>query len=215
MSASVMLSGLNLRTVFAFGVATAACSGKSNAMAESSAAVAPTTTLTATPVAVDSSLASMSRMTDSVGKQPKAVAGDTTLMAVLERGPCHGRCPVYRVSVYGSGRVIFVGKQWVDSMGTRTHMVKPAAVRGLINAIGATPFSSVDTAFTMGSKSCGQYVPDLPLATLSAKVDGAMRRVYRDSGCDKAPRFLRALEAKVDTVARTAVWTTYSKVGAK
>lgn len=122
---------------------------------------------------------------------------------------------MYRVSVYGNGRVTFVGKQFVDSMGTRTHLVAPAGVRALIDAIRATPFSTIDTAFTMGSAACGQYIADLPMATLPAKVGGVMRRVQRDPGCQKAPRFLKTLEATVDTVTEAAMWTTYTKVGAE
>ena len=190
----------NLRALLLLVAAAVACTGQSRNASSADAA----------------STDAASKVTNSIGtKHSQIDAADTTLQIVLERGPCHGRCPVYRVSVYGNGRVTFVGRQWVDSLGTRTHVVAPAAVRALINAINATPFSSVNTAFTMGSTACGQYISDLPMATLSVKIGDVMRRVYRDPGCEKAPRFLKTLEAKVDDVTETAMWAAYTKAGAE
>jgi len=133
-------------------------------------------------------------------------AVDSSLVLSLERGPCRGMCPVYRVEVYGDGRVHFDGKQHVGSLGAQTGVAPTSEVQALLRAIQSSEFSSVDTLFEMGSAGCGQYMADLPTSKLSAKLGMQMKTVHLDPGCQNAPRFLRTLEAQVDSVARTAQW---------
>lgn len=133
-------------------------------------------------------------------------ASDTSLVMSLERGPCRGRCPVYRVDVYGDGKVRFDGKQYVGSMGSQTGTAPVEAVQALMRTIQSGDFATVDTSFVMGSAGCGQYVADLPMSKISAKVGAQMKTVTNDPGCRNAPRFLRTLEAQIDSVARTAQW---------
>lgn len=144
--------------------------------------------------------ASESAVTTSVA------AVDTSLIVSLERGPCRGRCPVYRVDVYGDGKVRFEGKQYVGSLGAQSGTATVAAVQALLRTIQSSEFRTVDTSFVMDSPACGQYQPDLPWSKLSAKIGAGMKTVHNDPGCRNAPRFLRTLEAQVDSVARTAQW---------
>jgi hypothetical protein len=138
--------------------------------------------------------------------QASADAIDSSLVVSLERGPCRGRCPVYRVDLYGDGKVHFDGKQYVGRLGTQSGTTAASAVQELLRNIRASEFTTVDSAFVMGSAACGQYHPDLPMSKLSAKLGTQMKTVQHDPGCRNAPRFLRTLEAQVDSVARTAQW---------
>ena len=140
------------------------------------------------------------------GAQPVSNAGDSSLVATLERGPCRGRCPQYRVDVYENGKVLFDGRQNVSSTGAQSGTASVGRVRELMRAIATSGFATVDTAFVYGSANCGTYYTDLPVMTLSAKVGLRMKRVQRDPGCQGAPGFLRTLEAQVDSVAGTSRW---------
>lgn len=131
---------------------------------------------------------------------------DTSLVMSLERGPCRGRCPVYRVDVYGDGKVQFDGKQHVGSIGAQSSSAPAVTVQELLRVMQSSEFSSVDTSFVMGSAACGQYMPDLPWSRLSVKLGTGMKTVHHDPGCKNAPRFLRTLEAQIDSVANTARW---------
>lgn len=137
------------------------------------------------------------------------------LVAALERGACRGTCPVYRVEVYGDGRVRFEGRDHVAHLGLQTSNVPTVAVRELVEAIQASQFAVADTAYVMNSASCGQYATDLPVSTLSARVGSRVKRVERDPGCRNAPTFLRALEAKVDSVAGSARWVSGTGSGGR
>lgn len=135
-----------------------------------------------------------------------AAAVDTSLVMTLERGPCRGTCPVYRVDLYADGKVRFDGKQHVGKTGMQNGTADVAQVGDLLRKFQGEEFSKVDTLFDMGSPACGSYIPDLPYSKVSAKVGTGMKTVHHDPGCRNAPPFLRTLEAQIDSVARTAQW---------
>ena len=135
-----------------------------------------------------------------------AVALDSSLVASLERGPCRGTCPVYRVELYGDGKVRFDGKQHVGTIGARNGSTTAAAVQGFMRSVAASAFASADTLFMMGSAGCGSYATDLPVSVLSIKVGSRLKTIQHDPGCRNAPKFLRVLAAQLDTAAGVAGW---------
>lgn len=135
-----------------------------------------------------------------------AAALDSSLVASLERGPCRGTCPVYRVELYGDGKVRFDGKQHVGTIGTRNGSTTPAAIQDFMRSVAASDFASADTSFVMGSAGCGSYATDLPVSVLSIKVGSRLKTIQHDPGCRNAPKFLRVLAAQLDTAAGIAGW---------
>jgi hypothetical protein len=131
---------------------------------------------------------------------------DTSLVVALERGPCFGRCPEYRVELYESGRVSFNGARNVVVSGPAAGIATASAVRDLAQLISTSGFATFDTAYAPGSPGCGQYATDLPSIILWAKVGALVRKVHYDQGCQGAPVVLRTIAARVDTVAGTAAW---------
>ena|ERR1700730_16098515 len=59
---------------------------------------------------------------------------DSTRNAVigLERTACYGRCPAYKVTIYGTGKVIYEGKSNVRVVGTRRTQIAPRTAAQLI-----------------------------------------------------------------------------------
>ena len=144
------------------------------------------------------------------GCKPKAQlnteAADSSLVMSLERGPCRGTCPVYRVDVYGDGRVQFDGQRHVATIGTKTGIASVTAVQELLQKFRNGEFAKADSAYVMDSPGCGSYATDLPVSKLSAKIGAGMKTVEHDPGCRNAPAFLKTLAAQVDSVARTTQW---------
>lgn len=130
----------------------------------------------------------------------------SSLVASLERGPCRGSCPVYRVEVFGDGKVRFEGKRNVGTMGTHNSSTTPKVIQQLIKAISSGEAANSDTSFVMGSKGCGQYYTDLPMTTLTVRVGTRLKTIQHDPGCRNAPAFLKTLEAQVDSAAHSAMW---------
>jgi hypothetical protein len=52
---------------------------------------------------------------------------------------CLGECPMYKVKIFGSGRVEYVGEHFVCAFGARAATTDPREVR-LVEAMVATGF---------------------------------------------------------------------------
>jgi len=61
----------------------------------------------------------------------RASASDSARIS-LERRPCFGTCPVYTVTLEGSGVVRFEGVRFVKDTGTSVGTVPPARVDSLL-----------------------------------------------------------------------------------
>lgn len=138
---------------------------------------------------------------------PAAADGaDSSVIARLERGACRGFCPEYRVEVLADGRVRFTGTRNVAASGAQESRVTREAAGALAESFRASGFASADSVYEMGSAGCGTYYADLPVAVLGAHTGAAFKTVRHDPGCQGAPKYLRALAARVDSVAGTAKW---------
>src|ERR1043165_285581 len=78
--------------------------------------------------------------------------------ASFERTPCFGTCPVYRVSVTGSGTIRFEGIRNVDSIGVFNGQIDAAAVRKLARAFDDAKYFTLQTSY--GQANCQPYGTD-------------------------------------------------------
>lgn len=144
-------------------------------------------------------------------RAPQVPAPDSASTAnsavTLERGPCFGTCPVYRVSLAGDGTVGFVGTRFVSRMGTDTSRVAPEVVNRLVQSLDAAGFFALADAYVPDAAACGLYHTDAPTVSITVRVPGRDKTVRHDHGCAGAPAELTRLEHLIDSVAGTARWT--------
>jgi acetamidase/formamidase len=126
----------------------------------------------------------------------------------LERGPCFGACPMYKVMVASDGAVSFEGLNFVKTKGTATAQIKPEEFKRLVSEFERIKFSSLDDKYEPGSRGCGPAVTDMPSARTSIQMSGKTKSVYHYHGCRDSEilRALSALERKIDEIAGTEKW---------
>jgi hypothetical protein len=144
-------------------------------------------------------------------RAPQAPAPDaasaTSTVVTLERGPCFGTCPVYRVSLEGNGTVRFEGTRFVSRVGADTSRVAPEAVDRLVRSLDDGGFFALADAYVPDAPACGLYHTDAPTVTISVQAPGRTKSVRHDHGCRDAPDQLTSFEHLIDSVAGTARWT--------
>ena len=118
----------------------------------------------------------------------------------LERGPCFGACPVYRLTVYGDGRVIYEGIRFVSVEGTRTATISEDKVRQLVGKFYAIDYFSLNDEYTHVNAT------DMPSATTSITIGGKIKTIIHYHGDFSAPDELTALEDKIDEIVSTDQW---------
>ena len=143
--------------------------------------------------------------TNSTPEQAGGAGADSVL---LERLPGFTRIPGYRVSVARDGRVAFAWLASGDSARPASDSLAPVTAAGLIDAGRVAGVGTLPERIREHPDLCGLMATDHWTAVVTLfYAGGRTARVEDYLGCRDAPAALRAYEARVDTVAGTARWT--------
>jgi hypothetical protein len=138
---------------------------------------------------------------------PVAVVAERVFIT-LERGPCLGSCPVYRLRIFDTGRVEYEGLQHVMRSGAVTDSVNVARIEELRQAFVNASYATLAPRYGYGEPTCRLYVADAVTVVTSIELDGRVIRVEHDHGCTGVPQALTALEDSIDRVVESWRWTT-------
>lgn len=127
-------------------------------------------------------------------------------LVTLERKPCYGTCPVYKVSVTGDGAVVWDGRANVDSMGRKSARLDADHVTALVRLFDDAQFFTLDDRYVNGGQNCKPYASDAPVIITSITTSARAKTVERDAGCFSTPQRVADLEAKIDALLGTARW---------
>jgi hypothetical protein len=125
----------------------------------------------------------------------------------LERTPCFGRCPVYRISISNAGRVEYEGKANVAHLGLAADSIPPERVDSLLRELQEGGYFGFASNYVLNDKACGRYSTDSPTVITSASARDQVKRVVHDYGCSDAPPELTRFETRIDEVAGVSRWT--------
>jgi TonB family protein len=148
------------------------------------------------------------------------VTNPKSVIATMERLGCYGKCPVYKLKVYGDGLVEYEGEMYVSSKGHRRARIASAAVDQLLADFRRANFFSLDDEYMGLNKSteivvrvggCSKKMTttsigtptDLP-STLTTLTIGEKTKKVLDYYT--APASLRALETQIDQLTNSARW---------
>jgi hypothetical protein len=123
------------------------------------------------------------------------------VVITLERTACFGNCPVYKLTIYGDGRVVYDGKKFVRIEGTITTVISEKEVKKLVNE-----FRNVDY-FSFKDSYEDWNVTDMPSAITSIIINGKTKTVSHYHGDFNAPEKLTKLERKIDEIVGSDQWT--------
>ena len=118
----------------------------------------------------------------------------------LERSYCFGSCPVYRLTVWGDGKLAYFGKDHVKTKGRVLSHVSPEQLRSLIEAFNRASFFELQDSYS------NHQVCDLPSASVSLKTILKEKKVYHYLGDAAAPSRLTRLEEEIDEIVGTSQW---------
>lgn len=121
---------------------------------------------------------------------------EDTLFASISRTSCFGHCPVYELNIYSSGYMIYVGKNFVDRMGTYNARIDSIAMQEFIDTALAIGYMSMEDKYD-------SPVSDLPAAITSIKINGVRKEIYRRH---QYPREIIHFEQLFDRLVISADW---------
>jgi len=123
------------------------------------------------------------------------------VVITLERTACFGVCPVYTLTIYGDGRIVYEGMRNVRIEGTITTTISEDKIKQLI-----TEFQKIDY-FSLKDSYEERNATDMPSAFTSLTFDGKTKTVRHYHGDFSAPKKLTELENKIDQIGYSDQWT--------
>ena len=126
----------------------------------------------------------------------------------LERTACFGNCPIYKLTIFDDGKVLFDGKDYVKRPGMNTSQITKSELEALIKEFEKIDYLNLDENYTDDPKNCPESATDNPSAITSLNWNGKKNTVRHYYGC-RGPKILEqltALEDKIDEVVKTKRW---------
>ena len=121
-----------------------------------------------------------------------------TLFAILERGACFGRCPIFKMAIYQSGNATYEGINFVDSLGTYSTTF---TTEELAEISSQAKLFGLDTMKTKYDKN---GVTDLPTTMIGATMSDEYKAIKMRYGY---PDGLKKYRTYLENVIKSKTWT--------
>jgi Domain of unknown function (DUF6438) len=122
----------------------------------------------------------------------------------LERTPCFGACPVYRLTIHRSGKVEYEGTDRVREKGRRTGKISAEDFTILATKIDEINFFDLKDRYDgKNADGSGVTVTDLPTRKTSVTRGNRTKSV---ENYFRGPKRLTELEDLIDELTKSAEW---------
>lgn len=119
-----------------------------------------------------------------------------TFFASIDRSPCFGTCPTYKMTIYTDGFVELEGIRFIPMIGNYTTTVSKATLENFKTQAKAVGFMGLDDRYDGA-------ISDVPSATTVMVLDGVRKEVYRRFDY---PQRILILEKCFDSLMETEKW---------
>ncbi|MCA1849115.1 MAG: DUF6438 domain-containing protein, partial [Actinobacteria bacterium] len=113
----------------------------------------------------------------------------------LRRTPCYGPCPVYELTILGTGEVTYLGEAHVAKAGAHSWRISGRRLERLAEAFERASYSRLEDRYT------SREFTDAPGCLTSVEYeDGSSKRIVHYHGDPSAPDTLTELEDEIDRI---------------
>ena len=110
------------------------------------------------------------------------------MLASINRTACFGQCPMYKTTFFDNGEVRYVGKRFVENIGTYKALISAEQVEEIAAKIKEFDYYSLDSLYPTP-------ISDFPSCITEVNLDGNYKRVVNRQN---PPRNLKAFERYLD-----------------
>jgi hypothetical protein len=124
--------------------------------------------------------------------------GIDDLFAFMERGACFGRCPIFKLYIYESGKATYEGINFVELMGPHETVFTSEEMDAL--SLAAFEFGLDSMKVEYDSKN----VTDLPTTMIAVMVNGSFKKIKMRY---QYPENLKLFRNYFDEIIKNKEWT--------
>jgi len=110
------------------------------------------------------------------------------LIISLERTPCYGTCPIYKIKIFSDGSAFYHGERFVEKIGNYEFSVSKETLNYILKKADEIGFFELEDKYTAN-------ITDLPKTITFIKNGKNKKRVVDYYG---APKTLKEFESLVD-----------------
>ncbi len=110
------------------------------------------------------------------------------LIISLQRTPCYGTCPIYKMEIFSDGSAFYHGERFVDKMGDYEFTVSKETINYILKKAVEINFFEMEDKYTAP-------ISDLPKTITFIKNGKDQKRIIDYYG---APKTLKEFESLVD-----------------
>lgn len=125
------------------------------------------------------------------------------LMASIERTPCFGRCPHYKITVFSDGKVLYEGKRFVEKIGTYEGKIGIDKLKQIEARAKDIKYFEFADRYPTGN----DHISDLPAAITYFKYQDKEKTI---TNRHDSPNTLREYEDFLDSILMNIEWKTIS-----
>ena len=124
-----------------------------------------------------------------------------SILITLQRTPCLGTCPYYKLEIHGNGTVTYKGLDYVAVPGDHTGSISRADLEALLDLFRKADYFSLDADYSLNGF-------DAPSQTVSLTIDGHSASVIDFFGVEAGmPQSAFDLEDAIDFYGGAFKWT--------
>ncbi|MBI1287609.1 MAG: hypothetical protein GC178_08535 [Flavobacteriales bacterium] len=127
--------------------------------------------------------------TGTTKENPATMQTEPQLLASIERTACYGQCPMYKATFFDNGEVKYVGKRFVENVGTYRTLISAEDVQDIKKKITESDYFGLDSLYPTP-------IADFPSCITEANLNGTRKKVIdRRSPPDNLLGFERFLDS--------------------
>ena len=96
----------------------------------------------------------------------------TDLVASIERTMCFGKCPAYKMEIYGDGKIVYEGLRDVENIGKYTAKTTTDKINELLAKAKEIGYMDFNDSYE------NKAVTDLPSTTTVILLNGVSKQIY-------------------------------------
>ena len=141
-------------------------------------------------------------------RQPLHQRVSPATVITLQRTECFGTCPVYKLTIFADGTVLYEGIRHIKKKGKAKSRITRAKLEDLIEEFDNIYYFNLRDAYIPGSDDCPQSATDNPSAITSLTRNGKTKNINHYHGCRGLDtlELLTKLEDKIDEAVNVNRW---------
>ena len=128
------------------------------------------------------------------------VPTNSEMIIRLERTVCFGSCPIYRVTIYDNGTVVYEGRAYVGARGIRKANIGTDVVQQLAAELNNSGYFLLQDSYNE------QMWSDAPSIITYVKIGDKEKHIEHYAGAKNVPEELYRLEKLIDDTANSSRW---------